>query len=72
MQNINQTSIDKFNSTQEKVSRFWVLLEADFKDFLESPSDSRLVSLTNSCQAYLNEVSQGFLVLPRVHRKRID
>jgi hypothetical protein len=72
MSNINQSAIDSFNATQEKVSKFWRFLGVDFQDFLESPSDVRLVTLTNNCQAYLNEVKNGHLTLPRVHRKPLD
>lgn len=72
MSNINQSAIDSFNATQEKVSKFWRFLGVDFQDFLESPSDVRLVTLTNNCQAYLNEVRNGHLTLPRVHRKPLD
>jgi hypothetical protein len=72
MSNINQSAIDSFNATQEKVSKFWRFLGVDFQDFLELPSDIRLVTLTNNCQAYLNEVKNGHLTLPRVHRKPLD
>lgn len=70
--NINQTAIDNFNATQEKVSTFWKILGADWQDFLESPTDTRLVNLTANCQSYLNQVSNGRLVLPRVYRKPLN
>jgi hypothetical protein len=70
--NINQTAITNFNNTQEKLLTFWRILEADWQDFLESPTDSRLDNLTVNCRDYLNQVSNGLLVLPRVYRKSLN
>lgn len=70
--NINQIAITRFNATQEKLSTFWRILEADWQDFLEAPTDTRLDNLTVNCRAYLNQVSNGQLVLPKVYRKPIN
>jgi chemotaxis regulatin CheY-phosphate phosphatase CheZ len=67
--NINQFSINRFNATQEKLATYWKILEADWQDFLEAPTATRLENLTSNCRAYLNQVSNGQLVLPRVFRK---
>lgn len=72
MSNPNQYAMTSYKDSQEKVAKFWAFLGVDFQDFLESPSDVRLVTLTNNCQAYLNEVKAGHLTLPRVHRKPLS